>query len=134
MNHGATRSWPRSSSAECCSTIPINPPIAEPKTTPKRAGSSTTAPESAKASRAACTARTTLRSSFRASFGVTTLAGSKSFTSAAIRTGNSLASNAWMKSIPLRPSTAACQVDGASLPSGVTAPSPVTATLLTALA
>ena len=31
--------------------------------------------------------------------------------------------------MPLSPATAACHVDGASLPSGVTAPSPVTATL-----
>ena len=56
-------------------------------------------------------------------------AGSKSLTSAAMRTGYSLASNALMKSMPLRPATAASQVDRQSLPSGVTAPSPVTATL-----
>ena len=37
-----------------------------------------------------------------------------------------------MKSMPLSPATAARQVDGASLPSGVTAPRPVTATLLIA--
>ncbi|HET7856757.1 MAG TPA: ATP-dependent DNA ligase [Gaiellaceae bacterium] len=37
-----------------------------------------------------------------------------------------------MKSIPLSPATAACQVDGASFPIGVTAPSPVTATLFIA--
>jgi hypothetical protein len=36
-----------------------------------------------------------------------------------------------MKSTPLRPSTAACHVDRASPPTGVTAPSPVTATLRT---
>ena len=34
-----------------------------------------------------------------------------------------------MKSMPHWPATAACQVEGASLPSGVTAPRPVTATL-----
>jgi hypothetical protein len=34
-----------------------------------------------------------------------------------------------MKSIPLVPATAASQVARASFPSGVTAPSPVTATL-----
>jgi hypothetical protein len=56
-------------------------------------------------------------------------AGSKSLTSAAMRTGYSLASNALMKSMPLRPATAASQVDRQSLPSGVMAPSPVTATL-----
>src|SRR5580765_297931 len=49
-------------------------------------------PASATASFEAATARTTLRSSRRASFGGTTLAGSKSFTSAATRTGKPLAS------------------------------------------
>ena len=70
-----------------------------------------------------------MRSSLRASFGGTTPAGSKSLTSAATRTGNPLASNERIQSMPLRPATAASQVDGASLPSGVTAPSPVTTTL-----
>src|SRR6266498_3329672 len=37
-----------------------------------------------------------------------------------------------MKSMPLSPAVAARQVEGASLPSGVTAPRPVTATLLIA--
>ena len=41
-----------------------------------------------------------------------------------------VASNAWMKSMPLSPATAAFQVEAASSPSGVIAPSPVTATLL----
>jgi hypothetical protein len=36
-----------------------------------------------------------------------------------------------MKSTPLSPETAACQVEGASSPIGVIAPSPVTATLRT---
>ena len=61
---------------------------------------------------------------------MTSPGGSKSFTSAATRTGNSLASNARIQSIPLRPATADSQVEGASLPSGVTAPRPVTATRL----
>ena len=86
------------------------------------------APESAHASRAAATARTTLRSSLRASFGPTTASGSNPFTSDAIRTGKSLASNAWIQSMPLLPATAASHVDGASSPSDVTAPRPVTAT------
>jgi hypothetical protein len=46
-----------------------------------------------------------------------------------MRTGKSLASNERMKSMPLSPATAARQVDGASPPIGVTAPSPVTTTL-----
>jgi len=53
------------------------------------------------------------------------------YTSAAMRTGNPLASNAWMKSIPLSPASAARHVDGASSPRGVTAPIPVTATRFT---
>ena len=54
--------------------------------------------------------------------------GSKPLTSAAMRTGKSLASNASIQSTPLRPATAASQVDCASSPSGVTAPRPVTTT------
>ena len=70
-----------------------------------------------------------MRSSLRTSFGDATAVASKSFTSAAIRTGKPLASNERMKSTPLSPATAARHVDGASLPIGVTAPSPVTTTL-----
>jgi hypothetical protein len=54
--------------------------------------------------------------------------GSKSFTSAATRTGKPLASNERMKSMPLSPARAARQVDGRSLPSGLTAPIPVITT------
>ena len=73
-----------------------------------------------------------MRSIRRASLCGATEVGSKPFTSPAIRTGNSLASKAWMKSMPLSPATAARHVDGASRPIGVIAPSPVTATLLIA--
>src|SRR5215208_7158952 len=113
--------------------IPRTPPIAEPKTIPTRAGSKPFRPESPIASRAAATAHTTFRSSFRASLGETTLVGSKSLTSAATRTGNSDASNARMKSTPLRPASAASQDDATSFPIGVTAPSPVTTTLVMTL-
>jgi hypothetical protein len=54
--------------------------------------------------------------------------GSKSFSSAATRTWYALASKERIQSIPLSPSTAARHVEGASFPSGVTAPSPVTTT------
>jgi hypothetical protein len=113
--------------------IPSTPPIAEPKTIPTRLGSNPFSSASPTASFAEATASSTLRSSFRASFAETTLPGSKSLTSAAIRTGNSDASNARMKSTPLRPSRAASQVEGASFPSGVTAPRPVTTTRRTVL-
>ena len=58
------------------------------------------------------------------------LDASKSFTSAAIFTGTSPGSKERSQSMPLSPATAARQVEGASFPSGVTAPRPVTATLL----
>src|SRR4051812_14932676 len=125
------RSGPRSRSVSACSTIPIKPPIAEPKTIPTRCGSNPFRPESASASLAAPSASTTFRSSRRNSFGFASPAGSKSFTSAATRTGSPPASKARIQSIPLRPSTAARQVSGAVFPTGVTAPSPVTTTRLT---
>ena len=97
---------------------------------PTRAGSTPLRPPSRQASCAAPSASRTLRSIRRPSFGGATEAGSKPFTSPAIRTGNSLASKAWMKSMPLSPATAARHVEGASSPIGVIAPSPVTATRL----
>ena len=129
--NGETRSGPRSRSTSDCSSDPTDPPIAEPRTIPILVGSNPFRPASPTASLAAATAKRTFRSSLRASFGGTTPAGSKSLTSAATRTGNSLASNERIQSMPLRPSTAARHVEGASLPSGVTAPSPVTTTLRT---
>jgi hypothetical protein len=111
--------------------IPRKPPIAVPKRIPTRSAEyAPSSPASATASLAAPSERRTFRSSLRASFGEATWVGSKSFTSAAIRTGNSLASKERMKSMPLWPATAARHVDGASAPIGVTAPSPVTTTLL----
>ena len=47
------------------------------------------------------------------------------------RTGNPSVSKVEIQSMPLSPASAARQVDGASSPSGVTAPSPVTATRFT---
>ena len=128
MKYGEMRSGPRSRSVSACSTIPISPPIAEPKTIPTRCGSKPFRPESASASFAAPSASTTLRSSRRSSFGCASPAGSKSLTSAAMRTGSPSASKARMKSIPLSPATAARQVSGAVFPTGVTAPRPVTTT------
>ena len=60
------------------------------------------------------------------------MVASKPLISPAIRTGKSLGSNAWMKSTPLLPASAARHVEGASSPSGVIAPTPVTATRFTA--
>src|SRR5215831_9301805 len=125
---GDTRSGPRSRRISSCSRIPVTPPIAVPKTIPTRVGSKPLRPASPIASRAAPSASRTLRSSLRTSFGDATWVGSKSFTSAAIRTGSPVASNERIQSMPLRPATAAAQVVAASLPMGVTAPRPVTAT------
>src|SRR5204863_10114775 len=97
-----------------------------------RIGSNPSSAASDMASLAAPSESRTFRSSFRTSFGDATDDGSKPFTSAATRTGKPSASNERIQSIPDSPATAARQVDGASLPSGVTAPRPVTATLLIA--
>ena len=110
----------------------MKPPIAVPNRIPTRSGEyAPSRPASATASRPAPSASSTFRSSFRTSFGEATALASKSFTSAAIRTGNSLASKARIQSIPLSPASAARHVARASFPIGVTAPSPVTTTLLT---
>src|SRR5215468_5141179 len=85
-------------------------------------------PASVSASRPAATPSRTFRSSLRASLAETTWVGSKSFTSAATRTGRPSVSNAWIQSIPLSPAQAAFHVPGASSASGVTQPIPVMAT------
>ena len=109
--------------------IPRKPPIAEPNAMPTRFGSyCESSPASSSACRPASTASKTLRSSRRASFGETISGGSKPLTSAATRTGNSLASKDWMKSIPLSPASAALHVEGVSSPSGLTVPIPVITT------
>ena len=131
MKYGEIRSGPRSRRVSACCTIPFRPPIAEPNTIPTRIGSKPFRPASAIASLAAPSASTTLRSSRRRSFGPARPVGSKSLTSAAIRTGSPSGSNARIQSIPLSPATAAFQVERASFPTGVIAPSPVTATRLT---
>src|SRR5919204_6036190 len=123
---GDPRPGPPPRTPSLCPMTPITPPIAEPKTIPTRAGSKPSRRASSTASRAARSASKTLRSSFRTSRGDATSLGSKSFTSAAIRTGKPLASKERMKSIPLSPASAARQVDGTSFPIGVTAPRPVT--------
>ena len=113
----------------------MTPPIAEPSTIPTRVGSNPSRrrvgdrfPRCGDARAARC-ARAAAPLSAAA-----TDVPSKSLTSAATRTGKSLASNERIQSIPLRPATAASQVERASLPSGVTAPSPVTTTLRIAAA
>src|SRR4051812_35458140 len=101
-----------------------------PMTTPTRLGSSTTRSASFAASIAAATPKWTSADERRTSFDDMAAAGSKSFTSPPMFTGNSLASNERMTSTPLRPLMRPSQVDAASFPTGVTAPTPVIATRL----
>jgi hypothetical protein len=101
-------------------------------TTPTRLGSSTTSSASRAASIAAATPKWTSADERRTSFADMAAAGSKSFTSAAMFTGNWLASNPRISSTPLRPETRASHIDPASFPTGVTAPTPVIATRLIA--
>ena len=129
-SYGETRSGPRSRRMSACSTIPMHAADrrAEDDPDPRRVE-----PVRARQSRErlACRRRAraaTLRSSRRASLGDASPAGSKSFTSAATRTGRPSASKAWIQSIPLSPASAARHVSGAVFPIGVMAPSPVTAT------
>ena len=64
----------------------------------------------------------------RSSLGSIRPVASKPFTSPAICTGNSLASKRVIFPTPDWPSSIAAQVVGASRPTGVTAPTPVTTT------
>src|SRR5437762_1322663 len=87
-------------------------------------------PESASAMRAAAMIICAKRSIFRALRLSIHFVGSKSFTSQAKCTANSEESNAWISAAPLLPAVRFSQKVSASLPSGVTAPTPVTTTRL----
>ena len=101
---------PRSRRTSACATIPMMPPIAEPKRIPARVGfdaldarvrpapPARRRPPAARCARAGAPPSADDRS------------GSKPFTSAAIRTGNPVGSNARIQSTPLRPATAASHV------------------------
>ena len=55
--------------------------------------------------------------------------GSKPLTSPAMRLENLLASKRVIGAMPERPASSACQVSSVPMPTGVTRPTPVTATL-----
>ena len=125
MKNGETRSAPRSRNTRCCSAIVAIPPIAEPTRIPTRAGSTPRCPR-----RPTPPARRRRRAGRCGPSGAPpSAARAPTDRSRAPRRrsapGNSLASNASMKPMPLRPATAASHVDGASRPIGVTAPKPV---------
>src|SRR5947209_17078562 len=122
---GDTRSRPRSSSTFCCSSTWGRPPTALPMITPAREGSISPIPESRAASIAAATPYWTSRPVLRTSFACMASVGSNPFTSAAMLTGYSLASNLVISTTPLCPATRFDQVVGTSFPTGVTAPRPV---------
>src|SRR5690348_7920230 len=65
---------------------------------------------------------------FLMSFGGTYCAGSKPFTSPAMRVGNALASKCVIGPMPLLPATTFCQAVATSLPTGEMMPRPVTTT------
>src|SRR6185312_13369652 len=65
---------------------------------------------------------------FLTSFGAMYCAGSKPFTSPAMRVGNALASKCVIGPMPLLPATTFCQAVATSLPTGETMPRPVTTT------
>src|SRR5690349_11690393 len=65
---------------------------------------------------------------FLMSFGGMYCAGSKPFTSPAMRVGNALASKCVIGPMPLLPATTFCQAVATSLPTGETMPRPVTTT------
>ena len=130
MKYGDTRSRPRSRRMSPCSMIALMPPIAEPKTMPTRSGRRRCRdrhprppPSTPRARTGRCHPSGALLRRRRDP------AGSKSFTSAATRTGIALASKERMKSMPLSPGDGGVAMSpGASCPTGVTAPRPVTTT------
>ncbi len=87
-------------------------------------------PESASAWRAAARIICAKRSMRRACLRSIQSVGSKSFSSQAKCTGNSLASNCWIGAAPDSPAIRFAHEVSTSLPSGVTMPSPVTTTRL----
>src|SRR5262249_36533561 len=130
MKNGEIRSGPRSFSTSCHCRIVWIPPMPEPTRLPARFGSTWawSSLASSTASAPAPSAYWMNRSSFLRSFFSMTRRGSKPFTSPAMRESRRLASNRVMGPMPERPSQIALQNSGTVLPTGVTAPSPVTTT------
>ena len=129
-NIGETRSGPRSSRIWCCESTLSTPPAAVPNTTPTRSAHSAamSRPASALASFAATSANFALRSMCRRSLDEMCASGLKFLTSPPMRTLNWVGSNREMVSMPEQPASRLAQASGALLPTGVTAPRPVTTT------
>src|SRR6516165_6024079 len=108
------------------------PPMPLVTATPSRHGSTVGDPASAQASRAATSANCSHLSSRLACTRPTSAAGSAA-AGAAIFTGSGFTQSSVMRRTPLVPASIADQVDAASPPSGVVAPTPVTTTLTRSL-
>ena len=129
MKNGETRSGPRSRRTFDWSTIPGSPPIAEPTTMPTRPGRPRSvrrrarlpAPRRVRAGHCGPSARL-LRRRDRGGVEALHLARDPDRELARVEGLD--------EADPALPATAACQVEGASRPIGVIAPSPVTATRL----
>ena len=117
------------------SMVPI-PPMPVPMMVPTRSGFSAlmSSLASSTAILAAATANCTFRSIWRTAFlSPTYFTGSKSFTSPAMRTGKSAASNSVMGPMPDFPAISAFQNSSVPMPTGETTPMPVITTLLFSL-
>src|SRR5919201_2172051 len=138
MKNGETLSGPRSISILCASSSDEMPPMPEPMSTPKRAASTAAVsrPESSTAITEHATAYFRYGSSRRASFLSTYLSSSKLRTSPAMRVTNwyspfavlVCASNFVIGPMPDLPCISADQNSSTVLPTGVSAPRPVTTT------
>ena len=130
IENGLTRSGPRSIKVSHASSNDLRPPIAVAKETPTRSHSgSIFSPASACACRAAATIICANRSMRLACLRSIHCVGSKSFASQANVTAKPVVSNAVIGPAAALPATRFSQLDRTSLPSGVTAPSPVITTL-----
>ncbi len=127
MKIGETRSAPRSGKSRCCSASLVTPPIAEPKRMPTLPDRTPRAPtRHVPAARPRARTGRCARAVAPPSPGRRPTGRSHELAGDADR--EPLDVEALMKPTPLRPATAASQVEGASWPRGVTAPKPVTAT------
>jgi hypothetical protein len=132
MKNGLSRSGPRVAHVPIWSmSVPVPPrpepimiPVPSASSPSRRGGSPASASASAVATSASCVQRSVRRISFRSR----TEDGSNPWTSPAIRLPIRRGSKAPIVRTPERPSMRFCQKLGTSLPSGVTAPSPVITT------
>ena len=129
--NGEIRLGPFSRYVLCCCWVISKPPMPQPMITPARYGSTSfiSEPQSASASLAATTANWVNRSIWRISFFSRWSAGSKPRTIPATLMPTSVGSNLSILEMPSLPCLTFSQNVFASLPSGLTVPTPVITTL-----